>query len=154
MKLIVEVNGAEARTTSLEELAAGASIVEVEPGVYSILRNGRSYLARVGKARDAYQVEVDGSAVTVVLRDPRAMVSRGANGASSGRQSIAAPMPGKIVRVLVATGDAVEAGQGLIVVEAMKMQNELKAARPGKMIEIRARAGQTVVAGDILAVLE
>jgi biotin carboxyl carrier protein len=154
VKLIVEVNGAEARTTSLEELAAGASIVEVEPGVYSILRNGRSYLARVGKARDAYQVEVDGSAVTVVLRDPRAMVSRGANGASSGRQSIAAPMPGKIVRVLVATGDAVEAGQGLIVVEAMKMQNEMKAPRAGTVVQVKADAGDTVTSGDVLIVIE
>jgi biotin carboxyl carrier protein len=63
-------------------------------------------------------------------------------------------MPGKVVRVLVQVGDAVEAGQGLVVVEAMKMQNEMKASRPGRVIEIRAHAGDTVSAGDTLAVLE
>ena len=63
-------------------------------------------------------------------------------------------MPGKVVRVLVKVGDAVEAGQGLVVVEAMKMQNEMKASRPGRVIEIRADAGETVGAGDTLLVLE
>ena len=61
---------------------------------------------------------------------------------------------GKVVRVLVGTGDLVETSQGLVVVEAMKMQNELKASRPGRVIEIRARAGETVGAGDTLVVLE
>jgi biotin carboxyl carrier protein len=63
-------------------------------------------------------------------------------------------MPGKVVRVLVSTGDFVEASHGLVVVEAMKMQNELKAGRPGRVAEIRASEGQTVAAGDILLVLE
>jgi len=63
-------------------------------------------------------------------------------------------MPGRVVRVLVERDGAVDAGQGLVVVEAMKMQNELKAARPGRVIEIRAREGETVGAGDILVVLE
>jgi biotin carboxyl carrier protein len=63
-------------------------------------------------------------------------------------------MPGKVVRVLVTAGDVVETAQGLVVVEAMKMQNELKASRPGRVIEIRARDGETVAAGDVLLVLE
>jgi biotin carboxyl carrier protein len=63
-------------------------------------------------------------------------------------------MPGKVVRVLVNVGDSVDAGQGLVVVEAMKMQNEMKAARPGWVIEVRAGAGETVCAGDTLVVLE
>jgi len=63
-------------------------------------------------------------------------------------------MPGKVVRVLVNVGDTVDVGQGLIVVEAMKMQNEMKATRPGHVIEIRAGAGQTVGAGDTLLILE
>ena len=57
-------------------------------------------------------------------------------------------MPGKVVRVLVKVGDVVEVGQGLVVVEAMKMQNELKASRPGRVIEVRAGGGDTVGAGD------
>jgi biotin carboxyl carrier protein len=63
-------------------------------------------------------------------------------------------MPGKVIRVLVNKGDAVEAGQGLVVVEAMKMQNEMKAARPGRVAEVRVQGGDTVGAGETLVVLE
>jgi len=154
MKLLVEVDSYAERTTSLDELAKGASIEEVEPGVYSILRDGQSYLARVIKVRDGYQVEIDGLTATVAIRDPRAVGSRGANGAGTGRLSIAAPMPGKVVRVLVNKGDVVEAGQGLIVVEAMKMQNEMKATRAGTIIDVKTTPGATVTAGDVLIVIE
>ncbi|OXV05083.1 hypothetical protein Egran_07149 [Elaphomyces granulatus] len=134
--------------------AAHWSASEVEPGVYSILRNGQSYLARVAKVRDTYHVEVNGHSATVGLRDPRALTRSSSKGAHGGRQSIAAPMPGKIVRVLVTVGDTVEAGQGLVVVEAMKMQNEMKAPRAGTIVEVKATSGATVTAGDILIVLE
>jgi biotin carboxyl carrier protein len=154
MKLIVEVNASEERITTLAELMRGASIEEVEPGVYSILRDGHSYQARVAKRRDTYLVEVDGLSASVAIRDPRELTSRGTKGAGSGRQSIAAPMPGKVVRVLVANGDHVEAGQGLVVVEAMKMQNEMKAPRAGIIVEVKAAPGATVTAGDILIVIE
>jgi biotin carboxyl carrier protein len=63
-------------------------------------------------------------------------------------------MPGKVVRLLVAPGDAVTAGQGLIVVEAMKMQNEIKAPRAGRVLEVRAAEGATVAAGEALLILE
>jgi biotin carboxyl carrier protein len=63
-------------------------------------------------------------------------------------------MPGKVVRLLVSAGDAVDAGQGLVVVEAMKMQNEMKASRAGRVVEVRVRDGETVGAGDTLVVLE
>jgi len=62
-------------------------------------------------------------------------------------------MPGKVVRVLVAEGDTVEAGQGLLVVEAMKMQNEIKAPRSGRVVALAAREGATVAAGDPLATI-
>jgi len=63
-------------------------------------------------------------------------------------------MPGKVVRVLVAPGDSVEAGQGIAVVEAMKMQNEMKAARAGKVLSVPAKEGATVAAGEVLATIE
>jgi biotin carboxyl carrier protein len=63
-------------------------------------------------------------------------------------------MPGKVVRVLVAPGDEVTAGQGLLVVEAMKMQNEMKSVRPGRVVSIGAVEGATVTAGEILATIE
>ena len=68
-------------------------------------------------------------------------------------QTVAAPMPGKIVRVLAAVGDEVIAGQGLLVVEAMKMQNEMKAPRPGKVLSMAAKPGATVSAGEVLATI-
>jgi biotin carboxyl carrier protein len=63
-------------------------------------------------------------------------------------------MPGKVVRVLVAQGDLVEAGQGIAVVEAMKMQNELKAPRGGRIASLSTHEGATVAAGEVLAVIE
>jgi biotin carboxyl carrier protein len=63
-------------------------------------------------------------------------------------------MPGRVVRVLAQKGDTVEANQGVIVIEAMKMQNELKSPRPGKVAEVRVAPGDTVSAGDVLAVIE
>lgn len=155
MKLIVQLDDGAERVTSLAELADGASVLEVEPGLYSILRNGRSHVARVAAhPQQGLKVELDGRTSSVSLRDPRAMSRKGAGGAGAGRKSIMAPMPGKVVRVLVAAGDAVEEGQGLVVVEAMKMQNEMKAPKAGAIIEVRTEAGATVAAGEVLVILE
>jgi len=77
-----------------------------------------------------------------------------AGGHDAGRAQVAAPMPGKVVRVLVERGQAVEAGAGLVVVEAMKMQNELKSPKSGTVVELRVEAGATVNAGELLAVIE
>src|SRR5207245_1806079 len=74
--------------------------------------------------------------------------------ATSGPQRVVAPMPGKIVRVLVQSGEVVHARQPLIVVEAMKMENELRAARAGTVAEVRAQAGQSVDAGAVLVVVQ
>ena len=73
---------------------------------------------------------------------------------AEGVETIVSPMPGKVVRVLVAPGDAVETGQGLVVVEAMKMQNEMKAPRAGRVLSVAAKEGATVAAGETLATLE
>ena len=130
------------------------SVLQVEPGVYSVLLEGASYEIRIQSSTEGLTASVAGRRIAVEVRDPRdaSQSSRAAIG--SGRQNVTAPMPGKVVRVLVEQGDHVEVGQGLVVVEAMKMQNELKAARPGRVIEIRARDGETVSAGGILVVLE
>ena len=68
-----------------------------------------------------------------------------------GRQEIVAPMPGKVIRLLVAAGDAVEAGQGLLVVDAMKMLNEIRSPKSGKVERLLAKEGQAVNAGEVLA---
>ena len=78
----------------------------------------------------------------------------GAGASGTGPQRVAAPMPGKIVRILVTAGDSVTAKQGLVVVEAMKMENELRAARDGRVREVLVNEGQSVDAGAVLVVVE
>jgi biotin carboxyl carrier protein len=154
MKLDLIVNGRE----KCIELANGrfrigdgpereASVEMPQPGVYSVLLDGRSYQARVEEG----VVTVNGFRYEIEVRDPRRWSRQSRGGGHAGAQDIKASMPGKVVRVLVAVGDEVEAGQGIVVVEAMKMQNEMKAPRAGKVIGIAAKAGATVTAGEVLA---
>lgn len=157
MKLDVTVNGRAGRL-SLESgrfeykgIEGEYSSVSSGPGIYSVLIGDRSFEATV-LAPGA--IEVNGRIFSVELFDPRELRARAGGAESHGRQSIAAPMPGKVVRLLVAKGDAVEAGQGLIVVEAMKMQNEMKSSKAGKVVEVKTSDGATVAAGEILVVIE
>ena len=157
MKLDVTVNG-RARELQLEEsqflynsLARAYSLVESGPGIFSILIEGRSYQATILAPGI---IQVNNRIFEVEIFDPRELRARSSAGASHGRQNIAAPMPGKVVRLLVAVGDQVEPGQGLIVVEAMKMQNEMKSPKAGTVVEIKTKDGATVAAGEILIVIE
>lgn len=127
------------------------SIARQEEGCQSILIEGRSYRIAQGAGGE---VLIDGCPVAADVFDPRSMRSRKSGSSGSGRQEIAAPMPGRIVRVLVAPGDSVEAGQGLVVVEAMKMQNEMKSPKTGRVVEVRTRADAAVVAGEALVIVE
>jgi biotin carboxyl carrier protein len=91
----------------------------------------------------------------VALVDPKRLRSAQSQGGDhTGAAEIVSPMPGKIVRVLVKPGDKVEAGAGVVVVEAMKMQNEMKAPKAGTVVSIEVTEGATVNAGDVLAVIE
>jgi biotin carboxyl carrier protein len=98
----------------------------------------------------ADQVEV------LEIFDERQMRMRGIaeRSAAAGRQVVTAPMPGKVVRVLVRLGDKVAQGQGMVIVEAMKMENELRSAKQGTVVELAAREGQAVEGGTKLLVLE
>ena len=129
-------------------------IEAVEPSVYSILVNGRSYEARVEQSENCLAVFIDGYRFEVEIRDPRRWTRHTGKPTVTGRLNITAPMPGKVVRLLVGEGDTVEAGQGLIVVEAMKMQNEMKAPKAGRVVSLTAREGATVTAGEPLAAIE
>jgi biotin carboxyl carrier protein len=149
MKLQILVNGHPVEMDA--ELLD--TVAQVEPGVYSVLLEGRSYEVRAIAARTGLQLDVDGRRFTAEVRDPRDRGQRSAAALGTGRQNIIAPMPGKVIRVLVREGDAVEVSQGLVVVEAMKMQNEMKASRAGQVVEVRVRDGDTVSAGDTLVVL-
>jgi biotin carboxyl carrier protein len=122
-----------------------------EPGSRAVVIDGRVYRVTRG-ARG--EVLVNGVAIPAEVFDPRDLRARPAEMASGGRSEISAPMPGKVVRVLVSQGDSVEAGQGLVVVEAMKMQNEMKSPKAGRVAEVRAQPGAAVLAGETLIVVE
>jgi biotin carboxyl carrier protein len=131
-----------------------ADAVEVAPGVYSILIGGESFEVRVEAVGTRLLVNVGGREYAAKVRDPRQW-RRGGGGAAEaeGHQQVLAPMPGKIVRVLVAGGDAVTAGQGLLVIEAMKMQNEVKSPKSGTVERLMVKEGQAVNAGEALAII-
>lgn len=149
MKLLATVDGTEFSFDLTEELER-MSVLEVEPGVYSVIHEGKSHQVRA----HAGGVEIDGRTITVEVRDPRERTRKGAGASAAGRQNILAPMPGKIVRVLVSVGDLVEAGQGLIVVEAMKMQNEMKSPKAGSVVQVNTVEGATVAVGETLLIIE
>lgn len=105
--------------------------------------------------RDHVEVSLRGVNHVLTLTDPKRLRSSpGGVDHDKGTAQIVAPMPGKVVRVLVEVGAQVEAGDGIVVVEAMKMQNEMKAPRAGVVASISVEAGATVNAGDKLALIE
>ena len=167
MRLTAEIAGAR---HTLQLTRDGARVVaeidgrryelearETERGLLLLRLGGRVYECRV-EARPqggAADVHVGRGHYEVALADPKHL--RGAGGAAGqagGRAKITSPMPGKVVRVLVEVGADVEAGQGLVVVEAMKMQNELKSPKGGRVVELHARPGAAVDAGEVLVVVE
>jgi biotin carboxyl carrier protein len=131
-----------------------ASVESPEPGVYSVLLDGRSYDAFVEDTPTGLVVTIEGHRFELEIRDPRRWSRKTAGAGAGAVQSIVSPMPGKVVRVLAAPGDEVVAGQGIVVVEAMKMQNELKSNRTGRVLSVPAKEGATVNAGELLATIE
>lgn len=133
-----------------------ASVVEVEPGVYSVLWDGRSFEAKLvwNASQGSGSVDIAGAHFAVQAADPRE-IAEGAGGIDNrGPLQITSPMPGKVIRVLVEQGQSVTEKQGIAVVEAMKMQNEMQAPRAGTVAAIRVQAGDAVTAGQVLAVIE
>lgn len=126
----------------------------LEPGIYSALVDGVQHEVFVEKDGDGFVVTMRGRSQRLVLPDPRAFAASNGDRASSGVAKIATPMPGKVVRVLVRAGDIVEAGAGVVVVEAMKMQNELKSPIHGKVLMVGVAEGAAVNANQTLVVLE
>ena len=146
MNRVVLVND---RETAIE----GSQIAEnreVEPGVFSVLLDGKSFQVRIAPERAGFSVDVMGRRFTTEVRDPRNAKRRSGAAVGGGLQTVSASMPGKVIRVLVEQNQEIEAGQGLIVVEAMKMQNQMKASKPGRVVRVHTKNGDTVAAGDVL----
>lgn len=131
-----------------------AVLEQVEPGVFLVLIGGRSYEARVEQTGACWTVSLDGRSIAVSVKDPRRWMKNSGGHHLEGRQNLTASMPGRVVRLLVAVGDLVAPGQGVIIVEAMKMQNEIKVPKAGYIVSIPVREGDTVNAGEILVTIE
>jgi len=131
-------------------------ILELEPGCYSILMEGQSVEVRLdpGKSQDpdthVYRAMLYDGPYEFALVDPRRALLAASGGAGAGGGTLTSPMPGKIVKVLVKDGDPVQEGQTLLVMEAMKMQNELKATATGTVTTVHVQEGATVETGASL----
>jgi len=123
---------------------------------YSLIVDDRSFEIEVDHTEDEYRVLVDGRNYHINLLDERRVRVGGTQSGLElqGRQLISVPMPGKIIAVLVSEGDAVEKGQGLVIVEAMKMENEVRSPVTGTVRDIKVKPGDTVEGGAVLVVVE
>jgi biotin carboxyl carrier protein len=125
-----------------------------EDGVYLFFAGDKVYEIHVSVSeKNSMQVAARNKSFTIRLID-RKHLRIGAEHTEAGRKQLLAPMPGKVVRILLNEGDEVEAGQGIVIVEAMKMQNEIKSPKSGRVVAMRVSEGDTVTANQVLAVVE
>jgi len=126
---------------------------KLEGDFYSIVTGGRSYEVSVEPNADSYHVRHGAAAQVVTISDPSRRAREGIVG-PDGPEKVISVMPGKVVRILVSEGDELQPGAGLLVVEAMKMENEITATKAGKVGAINVEPGQTVEGGAVLMVIE
>jgi biotin carboxyl carrier protein len=138
---------------SLDGQPIDADAVEIAPNIFSVLLGGQAHEIRVTPSPgSALNLQTGHREFTAEVVDPRAWRGRRQSAIEAeGRQQIVAPMPGKVIRLLAQVGDPVEAGQGLLVIEAMKMQNEIRSPKSGTLERLLAKEGQSVNAGETLA---
>lgn len=167
MKLRVEVdgqdyslelqkNGADSnfRLEGVSSASGVASVTETTPGTFSVLLGARSFTVNVVPDGDALEVWTGGERHRISIADARDRPSGTRKRGPAGPMEVRAQMPGKVIKLLVQSGSPVQVGQGLIVVEAMKMQNEMKSPKEGIVSKIYAVEGATVAAGEVLIVVE
>ena len=167
MKLKVDFEGEEfslelrTENGATEYLLSGAwsqsgkaSVAATSPGVFSVLLGNKSFSLAVAQRGSDLEVWAGGKRHVVTLSDPRDRAAKSGRVSAAGPVEIRAQMPGKVIKVLVEQGAMVEAGQGVIIVEAMKMQNEMKSPKNGAVRKIQALEGGTVAAGETLMVIE
>jgi biotin carboxyl carrier protein len=149
-----QVEGGEGSYRILE---AGESLTldarRVASGRWSILWGARSFAVDIRRRGSSYEVQVGGRTYRFDLVDPDRSGGSGAGTGASGGGDVTTPMPGRVVRLLRAVGDPIRRGEGVVVVEAMKMENELEAPRDGVVLEVRVREGDRVEGGVVLAVI-
>lgn len=128
--------------------------VLARPNVLSLRIGNRAYEVKCERVANDVHIWVGSQRFAPEVRDPRSLRSRSHAADDHGPRKLTAPMPGKVVRILSAQGVEVEAGAGVVVVEAMKMQNEVKSPKKGTIQKILVSEGTAVSAGDVLAIVE
>ena len=160
--------GEQSYTVEIEESSKGVYRISVDGNEFvvdgkktgrtnfSLIVENRSFEIEVDNREDDYRVLVDGRNYHIHLLDERRVRVGGdsASAQAQGRQKVSVPMPGKVIAILVAEGDAVEKGQGLVIVEAMKMENEVHSPIAGEVKEIKVKTGDTVEGGAVLLIVE
>jgi len=148
---VPSVAGAGIVECSVDGCAVNVDVRLLEPGVMSLLIGGRQFRCVL----DGDGVVINGLRYGFEVDDPRSLQGRRrAGGGAEGPRPVKAPMPGRVVRLLVSVDDDVAEGQGVVVIEAMKMQNELKSPKAGRVARIGVGVGDTVGSGDVLIVVE
>jgi biotin carboxyl carrier protein len=131
---------------------------ETQPDSYLFFLKTNVYECRINErptSKQTFDVTIHGRSYAVTIVDPKRLRSgQNSDRHHHGVAEILAPMPGKVVRVRIEAGATVEKGAGVVVVEAMKMQNEMRSPRAGVVVSIKVKPGDTVNAGDVLAVVE
>jgi biotin carboxyl carrier protein len=151
----LDLNRAEAGwSCRLDGRNVEVDAVLVRPDVLSLRVGNQVYEVKCERVAGDLQLWVGSERFAAELRDPRSLRSRIRATDHHGAKELAASMPGKVVRLLVHEGSEVEAGAGVVVVEAMKMQNEIKSPKKGRIQKILVSEGTAVNAGDILAIVE
>jgi biotin carboxyl carrier protein len=142
----LEIDGTHRYVLTLDGVKHVVDAQPVGEGALSLLIDGASYDVELHEREDEVEVDLGLTLTRVDVADERQAKLRAGTARfhAEGRQVILAPMPGKVVKLLVRAGDEVKEGQGLVVVEAMKMENELKSPKAGKVIEVHAQEGQAV----------
>jgi biotin carboxyl carrier protein len=166
LKIVIKIRGSE-RTVeisspnghagfSIDGRAIDADVVQIAPTLYSILMGTRSFEVHIKEVPGAKpSAVIAGHEYPFTIRDDRQWRRRrGAALEVEGKQQVIASMPGKIVRLLVSRGESVKLGQGLMVIEAMKMQNEVRSPKSGTVERLVVKEGQAVNVGETLAVVD
>jgi biotin carboxyl carrier protein len=138
----------------LDDREVELDAVLARPDVLSLRIGNQAYEVKCERVAGEWHLWVGSERFAAEVRDPRSLRSRAGAGDDHGPKKLTAPMPGKVVRILLKEGDPVEAGSGILVVEAMKMQNEVKSPKKGTVQKIAVKEGSAVNAGEILAIVE
>ena len=151
----LDLNQVEGRwTCRLDGREIAVDAVLARPDVLSLRIDNKAYEVKCERVGSELHLWVGSVRFAAEVRDPRSLRGRVRAADDHGPKKLLAPMPGRVVRVLVSQGAEVEAGTGVLVVEAMKMQNEVKSPKKGTVQKILATEGDAVNAGDVLAIVE